>query len=171
MKYLILCIGLLLTVTAYGQGDFAITTNGLEPKFCTSSIDHLASSELYEKTLTWIEENQEEYKLSIDEKIEGEMIELTSIKWNAVNLSDKYFIAHYHIRLNFEEDQYQFKPTAIQLKLNSKYDMGLEDFDLTGGEMYFKKGKVIKKYKAYLDDITALLNELNLQLNAYLKSN
>lgn len=166
MKYLLPCIGLLMTATVYGQDEFAITANGLAPPFLTSKIDHLTKSQMYEKTLTWIEENEEAYKLSVQGKTENAAIQLTSVKWNAVNLGEKYFIARHHISLSFEDDHWKFEPTAIQLKLNSKYDMGWEDFDLTDGTMYFKKGKLIKKYKSYLDDLLAQLNEINMKLKS-----
>jgi hypothetical protein len=98
------------------------------------------------------------------------MIQFTSIKWNAVNLGDQYYIAEYSVRLSFQDGNYQFEPTTIRLKLNSKYDMGWEEFDLMDGAAYFKKGKVMKKYKSYLSDMTARLNELNLHLIEHLSS-
>ena len=171
MKYLILCINLLITTSVYGQDKFAITPNGLSPQFSTSRIDHLTRNQIYEKTLTWIELNEEAYKLSVQDKTENEVIQLTSVKWNAVNLGEKYYTSEYNIHLIFEENKYKFEPTAIRLKLNSKYDMGWENFDLSNGDMYFKKDKIFKKYKVYLKDLMLGLNEVSLRLNSHLNAN
>lgn len=168
MKYLILCITLFLTTTVQGQDQFTITMDGLESQSSPSQIDHLTRSQMYEKTLSWIEENEEVYKLSVQDKTENESIQLTSTKWNATHLGEKYYTAEYSVRLTFEDNSLRFEPTAIRLKLNSKYDMGWEAFDTTDTAMYFKKGKVIKKYKSYLEDLIAQLNAINIQLNSSL---
>ena len=171
MKILINCLSLLIAISALGQHKFVIKENGINPKFISIKIDSAAKSKLYNKTVSWIEENEKRYKLSVDNKTENKVIHLTSIKGNAVKLDKKYFNVKYTISIGFEKEQYKFEPTKIKLKVNSKFDMGWKDFDLTNGAMYFKKGKVIKKYKSYINDITALLNELNHNLNIYLKNN
>ena len=58
----------------------------------------------------------------------------------------------------------------IQLKINSKYDMGWKNFDLDNCTEFFKKGKVKRKYKTYLKDISKPLNQLYLLLNKYLNN-
>lgn len=171
MKALIICLYFLLATSAYSQDKFVIKENGLTPKFTILKIDSLAKSELYNKTLKWIEENEKEYKLSVDNKTKNEVIQLYSIKGNAVNLDKQFFNVKYNVSIGFEKEQCKFEPMGIQLKVNSKFDMGWKDFDLTNGAMYFKKGKVIKKYKSYIKDITTQLNELNHNLSAYLKNN
>ncbi|WP_299552787.1 DUF4468 domain-containing protein [Seonamhaeicola sp.] len=170
IKNLILCLNLLLTVLVYGQDEFAINYKGLTPKLSISKIDSLSKSALYLKTLEWIEENETKYRLLVDSKIENEAILVILIKENAVNLNKQYYNVKYKINISFEKEQYKFEPTRIQLKLNSKYDMGWKDFDLTNGAIFFDKEKVIKKYKYYLKDITRSLNELSMQLNAGLKN-
>ncbi len=160
-----LIISSLISLSSYGQQEFRITENGLAPELSSAAVDDLSQSEFYEKTLNWIETNKEEYKLELVEKIQNQSIQFTSTKWNATHLGEKYYIAEYTINLNFEENSIQFEPTAIRLKLNSKYDMGWNDFNLADGAMYLKKGKVIKKYKAYLNDLMARLNKLNMELS------
>jgi len=146
-----------------------ITANGLRPKLITSRVSSLTPSEVYEKTLRWIKDNEEKYDLSVEEKVENEAIHLTSIKSNAVTLKEQYFYAKYSISISFENEQYKFEPTKIQLKLNSKYDMGWKDFDLNDGSMFYKKGKPIRKYKAYINDLVTQLNEIHIRLGEYLK--
>lgn len=165
---LCLCANLLFTVFVYGQDVFSIESTGLTPEFSISQINALSQNQLYEETLLWIEENKKKYQLSIENKTENQVIQLVCVKKNAVRLDKQYFNAKYKLNIRFEEKQYKFEPTQIQLKLNSKYDMGWKDFDLSNGSIFFKKGKPIKKYKSYLEDVAHLLNELNLQLSAEL---
>lgn len=167
MKQVLQCLVLLLSATMYGQQEFIIGADGLAPKNIASAIDQ--KNELFTKTLAWIEANEEEYKLSIAEQSENVSITFSSIKGNAVTLADRYFHAKYDIQVRFEEDQLLFEPSQIQLKVNSKYDMGWKDFDLKDPSTYFKKGKVIRKYKAYLGDLVKPLNQLQLELTSHLK--
>ena len=144
MKFLILSINLLLTSLVFSQEEFTIKENGLYPKFTSLKIDRLTKSELYNKTLKWIEENEKNHKLSVVSKIENEIIVISSIKGNAVKLDKQYFNAKYRVSIDFDTEQYKFEPIKIQLKANSKYDMGWKDMDLNNGSMYFKKQKVIR---------------------------
>lgn len=168
MRNLILCISIFITTSAFGQGEFVIKANGLTPKFTFLEIEHLSQGELYDKALMWILENKQVYRLEVEDKTEDEMIRFTSIKGNAVNQDQRYFNAKYDISLSFEDGQCKFEPTVIQLKVNSKYDMGWKDFDFKDVSTYFKKGKVIRKYRSYIQDMTDRLNELNSQLSAQL---
>lgn len=156
---------------AHGQGHeaFVITKNGLEPTLLRLQMDDATAQELYARSVNWLEMNKEPFKISVDVTTANELIQFSAVQWNATNLDERYFIARYHIRLSFEEDGYQFEPTAIQLKLNSKYDMGWEELDLTDGATYFKNDKLIRKYKSYVSDLMAPLNELQQQLLTYLK--
>ena len=170
IKNFIFYINFFVATSVLSQ-EFVIKENGINPKFISIKIDSIAKRKLYNKTLRWIEENEKRYKLSVDNKTENKIINLTSIKGNAVNLDKKYFNVKYTIRIVFKNEHYKFEPTEIKLKVNSKFDMGWKEFDLTNGSMYFKKGKVIKKYKSYIQDITTLLNELNYNLSNNLKNN
>ena len=91
MKYLILSINLILTSLVFGQEEFVIKEDGLNPKFTTLRIEGLTKSELYLKTLKWIQENEKNYKLSVDYKTENNIIVISSIKGNAVTLDKQYF--------------------------------------------------------------------------------
>ncbi|WP_133085509.1 hypothetical protein [Winogradskyella aurantia] len=169
MKYIIFYINLFLIVVVYGQDQFVIEENGLTPKFSITKIDNSTKTELYNKTLDWVNEHENSFSLSVDDTVEGEAIYLTSFKGNAVSLDKQFFNVKYDIRISFENEQFKFEPSEIKLKLNSKYDMGWKEFSLSNGDIYFKNGKVIRKYKRYIKDITAVLNEINNQLSAYLK--
>jgi len=169
MKNLLLCIALLLPALTYGQDKFMLTEDGLIPKFLKSTLAPLPASMLYEKALTWIGENEKSYELAIVDRTQDDVIVITRIKRNAVNLGESYFHAKYSVRISFENGHYKFEPVEIQLKVNSKYDMGWKDFDITDGSEYFKKGKPMRKYKSYTHNITDPFNELNMKLGSYLE--
>ena len=168
MKNFFLYITTFITIFSYGQEKFVITENGLSPKFYISKKGSFSKKELYTKTLNWIEENREKHLLSVSSKKENDVIYLISITENAVSLIKQYFNVKYEIKLSFQDGRYRYEPTKIQLKLNSKYDMGWKDLDLSNDSKFFKNGKVLRKYKTYIGNITTLLNELSQELHTYL---
>ncbi|MCA0153764.1 hypothetical protein [Winogradskyella vincentii] len=168
MKHLLFSLSVLVSISMFGQDKFEITEEGLTPKSITISSD---ASDTYTKALQWLEANTENYDITIAETIENETIQFTSTKGNATSLDKQYFNAKYSITMTFTADQYTFRPTAIDLKQNSKYDMGWKPFDLNNANPYFKKGKPIRKYRAYLSGITTPLNTLYIQLTNALKNN
>ncbi|WP_370390915.1 DUF4468 domain-containing protein [uncultured Winogradskyella sp.] len=151
------------------QDQFTIDELGLSPKSITTTIEQSSKQELYSKTLAWLKGRNESHNLSVEDKSDSHTINFTFIKGNAVSLDKQYYKAKYHVTLNFIDGSYTFKPTKIELKLNSKYDMGWKEFNLNTGAMFYRRGKVIRKYKRYLRDLTAPLNEFRNQLHAHLK--
>ncbi|WP_411895368.1 hypothetical protein [Winogradskyella sp. A2] len=168
MKKGLLCISILCSTLVFSQEQFAITEEGLTPKTITVQFE---KTDLYTKALQWITDHTKTYNLEVLETVENESIQFTSTKGNAVSLDKQYYNIRYTISLSFTDNQYSFETKTIDLKLNSKYDMGWKPFDQNNTAQYFKKGKPIKKYRAYLSSITATLNALHLKLANYLKNN
>ncbi len=162
-------IYLLLSTFIYGQNQFVIKENGLTSKFLISKIDTFSNNELFAKTVSWIKVNEKKHNIVTEHIIENESIDFSFTKHNSVHLNKQYYNVKYKINISFEKEQFKFEPIEIQLKINSKYDMGWKDFELTSTAQFFKKGKVKRKYKTYLKDIVAPLNELFLKLNLHLK--
>nr|WP_298997067.1 hypothetical protein [uncultured Allomuricauda sp.] len=169
MKKRIFGLSMLFVTLGHGQTEFAITTDGIYPKAITSEIGAITTSQLYKKVMDWIEENSETYNLTIDRATEDVSIHISSLKSNVATLEKQYYNANYRVNIRFESKKYTFEPTQIQLKLNSKYDMGWKDFDLNNGSLYFKKGKPVRKYRGYLENIPKVLNELHRELDIHLK--
>ncbi|MCA0132015.1 hypothetical protein [Winogradskyella alexanderae] len=160
MKQLLLCLCVLISSLVFSQEQFVITEDGLSPRFIAIDVE----SNTYTKVLDWLVANMENYDITIVETIENKSIQFTSEKGNATNLDKQYFNAKYGIILHFTTNQFTFEPTAIDLKQNSKYDMGWKPIDLNAGAPYFKNGKPIRKFRAYLYGIVAPLNSLSLKL-------
>lgn len=128
------------------------------------------TSQWYIKTMSWIEENSETYNLTVEHAVENASIQISFLKGNATTLDKQYYNIGYQVKISFEDGKYTFEPTEIRLKLNSKYDMGWTNFDLNDASLYFKKGKPLRRYKSYLENIPKALNELQMKLISYLKS-
>lgn len=166
MRYLAIFMVFLWVSLAYGQNKFAFNKNGITPKYLVSHVNSLSKTELYHKTLNWIKITYENPNTEIDNQV----ILLTGIKENALQVDKRYFHLQYTVKLTFKKEVYKFEPLKVLYKANSKYDMGWKDFDLSNGEVYFKKGKAIKSTKAYVKTIPKVLNDLNTQLNQFLIS-
>ncbi|MEO0901328.1 MAG: hypothetical protein AAFY00_04665, partial [Bacteroidota bacterium] len=125
----ILYLCMLSMAASFGQVEFSVTTDGITPKSISSEIDSLDATQLYLKTMGWIEENSETLNLKIDHIEENSSIQMSFLKGNATNLEKRYYNANYKVKLSLKEGQYIFEPIEIRLKLNSKYDMGWKEFD------------------------------------------
>jgi hypothetical protein len=165
IKNLTVYLSLFISFSIFGQDRFIIQPDGLSPEYVSAMIEGKHQSDLYRMTLGWLETNKQELRITIDKQVEGETIKFTSFKGNTVNYLEQYYHAEYYITIRFNEDGYQFECTEINLKLNSKYDMGWKSFDLEDASGYFKKGRIIRKYKSYVLDLPDRLNELNLGLH------
>ncbi len=153
---------------AKGQTTFKFSEKGLSPESVTTTIEGLSKTELYNKTLAWIENTYKNADKVIQSKSGDSLINFIHIKDNAVNIDKIYSSIKYSITISFEDGQYKFEPTAIQTKVNSKYDRGWNDFNLKNGETFYKRGKLIKKSKSFVINIPDILNQLYASLNAYL---
>ena len=169
MKKLILGFSLVWVTLASGQTEFVIKEEGISPKSISVEMSAFTATQLYDNTNQWIEENSETYNLAIERAAENASIHLSSLKGNAVLVEKQYYNMEFKITIRFEAGRYSFEPTQVRLKLNSKYDMGWKDFDINNGSLYFKKGKLIRKYASYLENITVALNELHSDLSTHLK--
>lgn len=169
MKKTVLILILFLTGVTEGQETFIILENGLAPKSINTEIKNLDKEKLFNNTIQWIEARKSDYNLTVENSLPNEMVQFTSFKGNAVTLGKQYFNLRYTVTVKFNDGNYIFTPTKIELKVNSKYDMGWKDFNLNTGAMFYKRGKVIRKYKKYLQDLTSALNELHSKLNGDLK--
>ncbi|WP_282042681.1 hypothetical protein [Winogradskyella flava] len=164
MKPTLAFLVLVFTTIAYCQDAFVFNENGITPGHIISKVDSAPKAALYSKTLQWIKNTD----AVVDVYAENDFIQLIGTTTNAINEGKRYFHMKYVIKISFENETYKFELLEIQLKANSKYDMGWMDFNLKDGSPFFKKGKVIKKLRSYVIDIPKILNELNTNLYNHL---
>lgn len=160
MKNLTFIFVWFLSFQLMGQEVFEFSEQGLSPKFKELQLENKSDSLLVANAIQWIENNKEAFNLKRIKSVSNKQIEFSSVKNNGTSLDKQYFHVKYGIELVFEDGKIKFTPKSIQLKLNSKYDMGWKDFDINDGYSFYKRGKVIRKYRKYLSDITDHLNSL-----------
>lgn len=161
MKKLLTFLFVILSIQAYSQQEFSFAIDGISPTFLGLNLGDKDTKSAYQSALEWLKNNADTYQISVVNKKPTSLLEFTSVKNNAVNLDKQYFHAEYHFSMVFEKNQMRLTPKKIRLKLNSKYDMGWKDFDLSTGSQYFKKkNKPIRKYKSYLNDLVNPMNNL-----------
>ena len=141
MKNLILIFVCFLSFQLIGQEIFEFSEKGLSPKFTEIQIEK-SDSLLFANSIQWIENNKEAFNLKLIKSDSNKQIEFSSVKNNGTSLDKQYFHVKYVIDLIFEDGKIKFMPKSIQLKLNSKYDMGWKDFDISDGYSFYNRGKI-----------------------------
>ena len=159
----ILC---LIAQTVLCQNTFTFSEKGLTPSQTTTKVNGFSKTELQQQALSWIQEN---YKYATTQ-VDGESIIFTDVKGNFIEVKKSYYNIKYRVRIRFDKGEFTLEPIDVFTKLNSKYDMGWQPFDLKDGAAFFKRGKPIKKTKVYIKKIPALFNELNERLHRELNS-
>ncbi len=168
MRNTFLILILLINFSIFGQDKFSYTENGLTPKSLRFTIENGSTQNSFKQILSWIDDNAKTFQLKVDKKIENEVLVFESTKNNAVVYDKQYNHVKYSITIRIDENELIFEPISIQRKVNSKYDMGWKDVNLKDGGEYFKRGKVIRKYRKYVSDITKPLNLLFTQYQSHL---
>lgn len=159
MKKSIFLFLALISQFVMSQTQFEFSENGLTPKFLYIQLDGKSAAEINESAKKWFIANSKNFNLDVV-KSEENKIEFTTTKNNGTNLDKQYFHIKYEIELRFEENNLKFIPKSIQLKLNSKYDMGWKDFDLSEGYTFYKRGKLVRKYRDYISSIMLEMNRV-----------
>jgi len=171
MSRVFVIVLLLVTQGVFCQSAFSFNENGLTPKETDFFVgDQNTKDVLYKKTLKWFQEEYGNSKNVVSEQVENEYVVITLIKPNYINVKKDYYYVKYSMKISFAFGQCTFEPIEVFTKLNSKYDMGWQAFDLSDGTAFFKRGKPIKKTKVYVEKIPALFNELNESLFKELNS-
>ena len=147
-----------------------MTLNGIQPNELIHKVESKDAQNLYQQALNWLNTHAKKKSISIQKKTNDKIIEFDFVKNNAAGIDKKYYHAKYTIEIHFQNNEFRFSPKEIVLKLNSKYDMGWKEFDLTNGSPFFKKkGKVNRKYKDYLSGVMNPLNGISQELSFHLK--
>jgi hypothetical protein len=157
MRRIFVVILCLIAQTVLCQSTFTFLEKGLTPSQVSTKVNELSKTELQQQTLSWIRKN---YKYATTQ-VDGESILFTDVKGNFIEVKKSYYNVKYSVKIRFEKGQFTFAPITVFTKLNSKYDMGWQPFDLKDGAAFFKRGKPIKKTKVYVKKIPDLFNEMN----------
>lgn len=170
MLRIFIVFSLFITQVSIGQTKFTFTEKGLAPNVIHTTINDQSSTALYQKTLLWIDKIMTNPKQVITEQVANKYIIITFINPNYINIKKEYYYVKHSTKISFDQGKCSFEPVEVFTKINSKYDMGWQPFDLKDGTRFFKKGKPIKKSRVYLDKIPELFNTLVRHLSNDLKS-
>lgn len=166
MRGIFMVILCLIAQASFCQNVFSFAENGLTPKEVNHSLsDEQSKALLFKKTMGWIQKNEKSSKLVVIDQVENEYITISLVKPNYINVKKDYYYVKYIAKISFSFGQYKFEPLEVFTKLNSKYDMGWQPFDLNDGASFFKRGKPVKRTKVYVQKIPAVFNTLNDSLN------
>ncbi|MCG8796638.1 DUF4468 domain-containing protein [Tenacibaculum finnmarkense] len=157
---------LFISSLSYSQGNFKYEENGLSPKFLVIKVDSLKQNQVFEKAMKWIKLNYKNPDEVIETSVENEIIRFTGIEQRVLSIGKSkkidYDLKH-TISISFKDGKYKFEPLNIMVKA-SDFNYGWIPFDLNNGKMYFKKGKMIKKFDQYVIKIPEFLNNLSLEI-------
>ncbi len=169
MRKLFILIILLSNWSVISQSSFNIDKNGLSPKSIEINSTSQNSGTLYSKINHWFSTKDDRFKRSKLESIGDSIISFTSTKSDVRLRKDKAYYVRYNISLKINDPELLFSVNKIDLKQNSRFDMGWKELDLKKPNEFFKNNKGNKK--AFLKAISQNLNELFQSLNSFLNKN
>lgn len=143
---------------ATSQTTFELTKKGLSPKQISLSFANTTSEIVFEKTASWIETNKDKRKLELSKSVDSKSLKFTATQTDVRYSKTKSYYVKVYLKLDIKEKDLSLSPYKIELKQNSKYDMGWKELDLDKPYTFFKNIKGNKK--SFLNKIAHYLNEL-----------
>ncbi len=169
-RFLLVIIAIFISLYGQSQDSFNLTEQGLNPGKVSVSIQGLDDVALYNYVMEWVQQNNFAVDSNINSEEPDKWIQLMSSKENVLKIDKQYHHILLTIKIRLFNEYYVFEPTGIATKRNSKYDMGWKEINIKDTSDYFKNGKPIKKKRAFIKEIPALVNELRSDLAKYLQS-
>ncbi len=164
MKNIVL-IFLFLGHFGMAQNTFKLSKKGITPKQTKVLMSSNSASVLFQKTKSWIESNQK--KLSLETEKENTSLVFLSTRSDVKFSKTKSYYVKCWFSIQFKDDQYVFQPVKIEMKQNSKYDMGWKELSLENPYDFFKEIKGNKK--SFLKKISEQINDVEQDLKSSLK--
>lgn len=166
MKKALLPVFLFFWLISHGQSEFVIDKKGLSPRSFISASGINSSDAVMTKIDTWFALENKKFKKTQYNKTDSS-IQFTSIVTDVRLRKDKAYYIRYDIELSISNSKLLFKVLKIDLKQNSRFDMGWKELNLDKPHDFFKKIKGNKK--AFLNKVAEHLNDLKIDLEKSLK--
>ena len=169
MKKILLVLLLINGIVNAQETEFKFTKDGFTD-FVVISIEGKTASELFKKTLDWVSVTYKNPKEVIKAQIENDYIRIEGsskdlVCFNAMGKSCN--TAKYTIEISFKDGKYKFD---IIKNIEYLYEAGWAEIRLDKTEIYYsKKGEIRSTYK-YFPEIADYFNNLNKDLESFLKS-
>lgn len=174
MKKLLLPLLILSAISFAQENKFYLTKEGFTD-FVITNVENKNNSELYIKTLKWLNIAYKNPDEVINSKIENEYIRFTGSKRglvaiNALGRHNKE--TRYSIEVSFKENRYKFDLISLEYyEPASQYTRGgWVSVDLKDTSYYFKKNGELKGSFKYYVEIPEYFNNLNIELEKFIKS-
>jgi hypothetical protein len=169
MKKLILGICLFISFYSYSQElpKLKLTPNGVEA--IVVATDSLKASDMYKKSLNWVQETYKNPDKVIKAKIENEKIRIDGFANNAwwykaLGIKNSYDM-EYSLEISFKDGKYKFEYTIGQFFADGQKVF----YDFTA---FFKKsGEVRSAYTDAVPSIEETMNSLSLSFYEYVSGN
>ena len=170
-QLLLVSFMLLSKITSAQQiPPFELTKDGIEP--IVIIVDSLNASQLYRKTLNWIQENYKNPREVLKVDLKNEKVRIEDIKKNVwfYSISDTtfYYDVEYFFNVNFEYN-----------KISMSFDFGntwnrsaqyvTHSYRINYKKLWKQNGEVHPIYKETKPGIDQMMNELSLSLINYLR--
>ncbi len=165
MKKSLLLLAIIFCHTSFSQEltQLKITPQGIEPIII--ELEGLSASDIYEKSLNWIQETYKNPDKVLKAKIENKKIRLEGYSSNALNFTKVVALnwgIEYTLEIAFKDGKYQ-------------YDCEVNNFVAEDGSsvgwnyknFYKKKGDLRKAYIPAVSSLEKTINDLSLSYYNY----
>lgn len=163
MKKIIILFFLLLTKLAFSQEiEFKLSKEGFTD-FLVIDCKNMSQSELYKKTLDWINVTYNTPSEVIKGKIENDYIRIEGFANNVISSGTKY-----QIEISFKDEKYKFD--IIKIEFISGFDGQWKEFDIINADKYVdNEGHIVRKPKVW-NRVIKYFNTLNSSLKGFVLS-
>lgn len=157
------------------ETEFKFTKDGFTD-YVVTEVAGKTQQELFKKAIDWVSVTYKNPKEVIKAQIDNDYIRVEGSSPGLVSfniLGRKSYESKYQIEISFKDGKYKFDVIEIQFYTpSSQYGAGGWDTLLLSpvDYMYNKKGEVKGNFKYIPESITKHFNELNKNLEAFLKS-
>lgn len=151
----------------FGQTEFAIDKKGINTKSILFASNYQTKEFLKSTSVKWIEKGLLPFTFTEPSIKKDSLISFSATRSDIALRKDKSYYVQFYIQLEASKGRLKFSVDRIDLKQNSRFDMGWQQLDLENPYAFFEKNKGNKK--AFLKKISAMLNELLNDLVNHLK--
>ena len=144
------------------EGEFKLSKEGFTD-YLVIDCKNLSQSELYKKTLDWINVTYNTPSEVIKGKIENDYIRIEGFANHVISSGTKY-----QIEISFKDGKYKFD--IIKIEFISNFDGQWKEFDIINTAEYVdKEGRIIRKSKVW-NRVIEYFNTLNSSLQRFILS-
>ena len=173
MRKILIILGLiLLTKIAFSQQipSFELTKNGIAS--IEVKVDSLNASELYKRTLSWIQEFYKDEKNVSKTEIANQKIKIGGVKKNAWHYATTDMTIQYDVEYTLNID-FEYNKMIISCELGKTWDYSsgkvANSYFIDYRKIWKENGELHKIYKEAKPGIDQMMNELSHSLITYLK--